>query len=142
MKAVATFILFACSATFLVWSFGTRGSGSYPVLYTQVLLAGVCVLIALILFEELQAIRVSETGAPFEATISWQAVAGLLAILVYVMIWELVGHGAATALFLFATLLIAGERSPLTILSLVVLVPVGIHFLFIEFLRIPLPRVW
>ena len=142
MRLAAALLLGIGAFAVLGLSLGMRGAGSYPVLYSQILLAAIGLLLVPVTFQEWRKAREGEDARGQDDPISWQSILGLVIVCVYAMSWEIVGHAPATSAFLLAMLLIAGVRKPIPILAFVVLMPVGLYLVFIELLRIPLPRPW
>lgn len=142
MRLVAALLLATGTLAVLTISFGMRGSGSYPLLYAQILLAVITLLLLPIVAQEWQKVRHGDDPRDASDPISWQAITGLVSVCIYAISWEIVGHAPATAVFLLIMLLIAGVRAPFPILAFIVVMPVGLFFLFIKLLKIPLPRPW
>jgi hypothetical protein len=124
----------------LFWTVARTGSGAYPLLYSQVLLGTILVLLATVLWQEIRLqVRARAGGEARERPFHPIEIAGFLVTCAYVWSWNLIGHVAATAVFLCAILLVAGERRPLAVIGVAVVLPVVIQLFFVGFLRIPLP---
>lgn len=142
-RALGAGIFIAGLAALLVWTLQRSGSGTYPLLYSQALLALLLILLTVVLAQEIRSARgpapEGDDGAEGQEIFTGTAVAGILVTAAYVWGWLVVGHVVSTAGFLFAALLLSGERRPAVILSFVIGLPVFIQLFFVWFLRIPLP---
>ncbi|RUT30087.1 tripartite tricarboxylate transporter TctB family protein [Arsenicitalea aurantiaca] len=144
MKLLAVLVMLLAFCALFVWTLGARGSGAYPLLYPQVLIGGVCLMLGVLALQQVRDVRrarmAGDVGGEDDG-FAWQPVAALAASFVYVLSWTSIGHVPATAIFLFIALLIAGERRPVALLVFALGLTALIQLLFIQGLRIPLPRI-
>lgn len=117
-----------------------------PDLWPRLILGG---LIALSLLKGILALpRTGRSAGPVreEEKVSrdWRKLAaGIFLVVGYVLVTTLLGFPLANLLFLFAFMYVGGERKPLVLLLLPALGTIGLLYLFVKVVYLPLPRgIW
>jgi putative tricarboxylic transport membrane protein len=116
---------------------GQLGPGFWPRL---VLLGLGAASLAKLILDVRHAAGPSAAGAERVAISTPRLVAGIAAVVLYVVAAPLLGFALATIAFVAAFMWLAGARSPLAIAATAVLSTVAVLYVFIKVVYLPLPK--
>jgi hypothetical protein len=132
-------------AAFLLGTLSMEGSGRYPMIYSQVLIAGIAVLFLASAARDWREARVAVAAHP--DAVPNEAAGGTGPMLVTVVLcvlyaaaWPLLGFALATILYVVAQLWLLRRRQWSNLLGVPVAITLVVWLVFDKLLLLPLPQ--